>query len=186
MKICPIFSMITPKNIFYIFFLLPFFLWNCKGSDQKASQPSKINLLPYHHVLGNQLFSFQTYNKAIEEYKKALEIDPNYSPAIQGLGNSYFRLKKYEQAIKNWKKSLTLLTDEKQKVAIYFNIGIASFEIKEKEGSLFYTFKALQLSTQYRIFEYQKLAKRNLEAFKRFYNLTDAEVIDIVKHFKAT
>jgi tetratricopeptide (TPR) repeat protein len=173
-------------KIWIIFFLLLFFLWSCETLAQMASPPSKINLLPYHHVLGNELFGFQAYDKAIEEYKKVLEIDPIYSPAIKGLANSYLKLKKYEEAIKNWKKLLTLLTDEKQKVAIYFNIGIASFENKEKEGSLFYTFKALQLSIKHKKPRINNYAKNNLEAFKKFYNLTDTEVVDIIKRFEET
>jgi tetratricopeptide (TPR) repeat protein len=186
MEIWPIFFNLSKKKLFYIFFLLFFSLWSCEGSDQKASPPSKINLLPYHHILGNELFGFQSYDEAIVEYKKVLEIDPNYSPAIQGIATSYLKLKKYEKAIKNWKKLLTLLTDEKQKVAIYFNIGIASFENKERESSLFYTFKSLQLSKQYKKPRINNYAKNNLEAFKRFYNLTEMELIDIIKRFEET
>ncbi len=191
MKTWTIIFNLTKGKFFYPFFLLPFFLWNCGSSDQKVSSSppaasQKTNLLPYHFILGNELFSFQSFDKAIEEYEKVLELDPNYSPAVQSLANSYLKLKNHKQAIKHWKKLLTLVKDEKQKTDIYFNLGIASFENKEKESALFYTFKALQLSIQYGNLKINFYAKDNLKAFKGFYNLTDAEIIDIVKSFKET
>jgi tetratricopeptide (TPR) repeat protein len=172
------------KKVFSIFFL--FFLYTFEASAQETPSLSEVDLLPYHLILGKELFDLGLFDKAVEEYKRVLEIDPNHSSATKDLANSYLKLNKHEQAIQNWKKLLTLIKDKKEKAGINLNIGIASFEKKDKESSLFYTFKALQLSTQHRIFELQEFAKSNLENFKKFYNLTDAEVIDIVKHFKAT
>lgn len=182
---------LTRKRVLFLFFLLPFFLWNCGTSEQTASPPppppsSKTNLLPYHYILGNELFGFQSFDKAAEEYEKVLEINPNYPPAIQNLANTYLKLQKHKQAIKNWKKLLTILKDERKKIDIYFNLGIASFEEKKREDAVFYTFKALQLSIQYGNLRINTYAKDNLKSFKEFYKLTDPEMIDIIKNFKET
>lgn len=191
MKVLEIIINIAKKKLLFLFFLLHFFLWSCGTSEQNNSAPSsnpapQNNLLPFHYVLGNELFAFQSFDKAVEEYEKVLEIDPYYLPAIQNLANSYLKLKNHKQAIKNWKKLLAILNDERKKVDIYFNLGIASFEDKKRENAIFYTFKALQLSIQYGNRRINAFAKDNLRSFKEFYKLTDQELIDIVKNFKET
>jgi len=182
MKTWTIFFNQGMKKIFSIFFL--FFLYNCEAKEQKSPRSPITNLLPYHFILASDLFEFELFEKAIEEYNKVLEIDPGYSPALSGLGYSYLKLNKHDQAIKNWKKLLPLLKEGNQKAGIYLNLGLASFEKKKKASSLFYTFQALQLSTQHKSLRIQNNAKNNLVTFKNFFKLTDAEVIDIVKHFE--
>jgi tetratricopeptide (TPR) repeat protein len=176
---------LVKERLIYIFFLSPFLAWNCGVSDQPSHiTQKKVNLLPYHYILGNELFNFHSFKEAAEEYEKVLGIDPNYIPAIQNLANSYIKLNKDEEAIKNWKKLLKLQIDEKLKINTYYNIGVVSFKNKKKETSIFYTQKALQLSMQHKNNQVYPHAKANLKAFKEFYNLTDPEIANIVKNFK--
>lgn len=51
------------------------------------------------------------HDRAIESFKKAIEIDPNYALAYYGLGKSYQELANYNEAIQYFKKALELKPD---------------------------------------------------------------------------
>lgn len=48
------------------------------------------------------------YGKAKESYKKALELRPNYAPAIRGLGEYYLKHKEYDDAKAQFNRYLTI------------------------------------------------------------------------------
>jgi len=183
MKVWKIFVKLIKNSLINIFFLFSFLSWNCGVSDQPSpAPPKKVNLISYHYILGNELFNFKSFKEAAEEYKKVLEIDPNHIPAIQNLANSFIKLNKDEEAIKTWKKLIKLPLDENQKLNTFYNIGVVSFKMDKKESSIFYTQKAINLSTKNGNITINTHAKNNLRAFIKFYNLTDSEIIDIVNN----
>jgi len=60
-----------------------------------------------HLEKGNELFSMWEYESAIEEYKKALEPDPNSLLALNAqycIGQTWFRMGKYDLAMGTFKK----------------------------------------------------------------------------------
>ncbi len=65
-----------------------------------------------HFQLGNNYFGRQEYDKAIEQYKKATTINPNYSPAYNSLGYAYRPLEKYDDAEVAFKKYIELIPDD--------------------------------------------------------------------------
>lgn len=58
--------------------------------------------------LGNNLVKEKSYDKAIEQYKKGLEINPHHSIYLEKIGGTYFRKKEYKEAIKYLKKSVAI------------------------------------------------------------------------------
>lgn len=47
---------------------------------------------------GNTYSNLERYEEAIEEYRKAISADPNFSAAIRNLANTYYFLERYDEA----------------------------------------------------------------------------------------
>ena len=60
-------------------------------------------------LLGGGYFGQQEYDKAIEQYRKATEINPAFSPAYNSLGYAYRPLEKYAEAEAAFKKYIELI-----------------------------------------------------------------------------
>jgi tetratricopeptide (TPR) repeat protein len=79
-------------KIFLVFFLIFGFL-TCSSKEKQAEKHFKDG------------FGYQNegnLDKAIEEYKKAIELNPNYLQAHMNLGAVYIQQKKYDQAIEEF------------------------------------------------------------------------------------
>jgi tetratricopeptide (TPR) repeat protein len=66
-------------------------------------------------------------DKAIEEYNKALELDPNYGMALNGLGYVYMRIRNYEKAVEYFKRYVSVSPGEANPLdslaEVYFRMG---------------------------------------------------------------
>jgi tetratricopeptide (TPR) repeat protein len=62
-----------------------------------------------HFLLGGGWFGQQEYDKAIEQYLKAVELNPSYSPAYNILGYAYRAVEKYPEAEAAFKKYIELI-----------------------------------------------------------------------------
>jgi adenylate cyclase len=60
--------------------------------------------LPINHFLAINHYYLRMYDEAIVQYKKNLELDPNFSISVFGLGWAYLAKKEYVQAIKIFKE----------------------------------------------------------------------------------
>ena len=60
-------------------------------------------------LLAGGWFGQQEYDKAIEQYRKATEINPDYSPAYNLLGYAYRQVEKYPEAEAAFKKYIELI-----------------------------------------------------------------------------
>lgn len=66
-----------------------------------------------HNLLGNNyFFAQQQYAKGIEEYKKATEINPDFSPPYNSMGYALRTLEKYDEAEQAFKKYIELIPDD--------------------------------------------------------------------------
>jgi tetratricopeptide (TPR) repeat protein len=75
-----------------------------------------------HYSLGgNFLFKKRQYREAIEEYRKALDLAPQFAPAYNRLGMAQAILGELEEAEKNFRKVIELAPDMDQG---YLNLGI--------------------------------------------------------------
>lgn len=64
------------------------------------------------NYLGNMYFANQEYNKAIEQYKLAMNINPNFSPVYNMLGYCYRYLQNYSEAEKMFKHYSELIPND--------------------------------------------------------------------------
>lgn len=80
-----------------------------------------------HNNLGDVYARQKNNERAIEEFKKAIEINPIYADAYHNMANTYQAMEKFEEAIVNYQKALELnpkLWQSHQNLAaIYFNQG---------------------------------------------------------------
>jgi len=65
-----------------------------------------------HTLLGNQYFGQQDYAQAIEQYTKAIEINPDFSQPYNQLGYAHRFLVNYSEAEKAFKKYIQLIPDD--------------------------------------------------------------------------
>jgi len=77
---------------FLVFFLIFGFL-TCSSKEKQAEK---------HFKDGFEYQNQGDLDKAIEEYKKAIELNPNYLQAHMNLGAAYIGQKKYDQAIEEF------------------------------------------------------------------------------------
>jgi len=91
-----------------------------------------------HIYLGWFYFNLGSYQKAITEFKKTLELDPSFKLALNFLGYTYAKTNDFEQAVASLKKYISLAPDEANPYDsmgdIYFmwgRIGIAIMEYTE-------------------------------------------------------
>jgi len=89
---------------------------NVNTVEQKEYLDKLIALYPnderVRSYLGGYYFGQQDYTKAIEQYKKAVEIAPDYSIAYNMLGYSYRQIKNYSEAENAFKKYIELVPND--------------------------------------------------------------------------
>lgn len=103
-----------------------------------------------YYSLGIEADEAQDYIKAVEYYKKALEIDKKFAFAWDNLGMAYRGLNRNEDAVKAYKKSLKL--DPKGKTPL-MNIGVAYQQLGQYDNAIKYYNK------------FKKIYKKDPEAY---------------------
>jgi tetratricopeptide (TPR) repeat protein len=92
----------TMKKVFSIlpFVLLLSFLAISLSCSKKTADD--------HFRVGTRFFADGDYDKAIQEFKKAIEIDPNHLNSHLNLGEAYYQKGMYEQAKAEYEYVLSL------------------------------------------------------------------------------
>lgn len=117
----------TRKNLLIVFLIFGLFETRIMANENGVKN--------YKTCLdsGNYYLGLKKYDKAEEQYQKAIEADSSLSPAYVGLGLALANLGKKEEAISNYKKALKL--DPKNSLA-YFSWGNLLGQLKQyKEAS---------------------------------------------------
>lgn len=73
--------------------------------------------------------------ECLENFKKAIEIDPNYADAYVGLGNTYLQTNNLEEGIYCLEKSIEIRPPQ---APVIYNLGMAYFNKGNKEKALAY------------------------------------------------
>ena len=83
-------------------------------------------------------FSEDRLEESVDFYKKALEIDPNYSDALHGLGMSLSKAGRHEEAIATAQKLIEIDNDDvlAHTSLSMFYLAQGQIEAAEKEGNL--------------------------------------------------
>jgi tetratricopeptide (TPR) repeat protein len=148
-------------------------LLSSEKDDTYDTHPSKSKRLAsislgYNKALGNETVVYTTptnpqtaeeyfysaYNKekagdnykAIEDYNKAIEIDPNYALAYTNRGFSKHNLKDFNGAIEDHDKAIEL---DPEIINVYVNRGASKSELKDYYGAIEDFNKAIELDPSY-------------------------------------
>ncbi len=80
-----------------------------------------------HNNLGDMHVRQGNLEKGIEEFQKAIEINPGYAAAYHNIGNTYQKNKQYEEAVKSYEKAVeidpSLWQTYQNLTAIYLETG---------------------------------------------------------------
>jgi tetratricopeptide (TPR) repeat protein len=95
-----------------------------------------------YHVLGLLEADSENYAQAIENYQKAIQLNPEYADAYYNLGNALYRQGQLEQAIENYQKAIQL---NPEYADAYYNLGIALSDHGQLAQAIENYQKAIQL-----------------------------------------
>jgi tetratricopeptide (TPR) repeat protein len=89
---------------------------NANPIKQKEDYEKLVSLYPKderaHNLLANYYFGQFEDQKAIDEYKKAADINPNYTPTYNSLGYAYRRVENYTESEKAFQKYIELVPND--------------------------------------------------------------------------
>jgi tetratricopeptide (TPR) repeat protein len=83
-----------------------------------------------YHDLGNSLQESGRLDEAVAAYKKAIELNPNFSWSYHSLGDVLLKLEKWEEAVAAYKKAVELNPDFSWS---YHNLGDALLKLRQWE-----------------------------------------------------
>ena len=95
---------------------------------------------------GNSFYNLEDFANSIEDFDKALVINPVFTPAYINLGNAYSELENYEQAIVHYEQALAL--DPNYTLA-YNGRGLAYADLGDYDQALADYDQALALDPEY-------------------------------------
>jgi tetratricopeptide (TPR) repeat protein len=99
-----------------------------------------------YYSKGNELFEQGEYEKAIENYNKALLLNPAFSECYFNKGLCYYNLKNFDQSIAEYTKALEF---DPQNPIIYNNRGDAYYRKQDFQNAILDYDKAISLNKEY-------------------------------------
>jgi tetratricopeptide (TPR) repeat protein len=138
---------------------------------QALTEDSSTNAI-VHNALGNIYADQEQYEKALEEFLKVAELDPDFAVAQFNLGAVYYNLKQYDHSVTSFEAVKELFPKDWE---IYFYLGKGYIKLENDEQALVNFLKASYLAPQepYVAFElgllYDKLGetRKALECYYR-------------------
>lgn len=121
------------KLAFTAFCILAIFNIFCGGSSKTVTPepekppPPRIRYIDYFNS-GKLAFESGKLNEAVDSFKKCVEVNPNFAPAMEYLGYSYLDLNKYEDAFNEFSKAL-----DKDAYLIRARIGLGRVYLSNKD-----------------------------------------------------
>jgi tetratricopeptide (TPR) repeat protein len=107
----------------------------------------KPGLVPMaHNNLGCVYGELRQWLKAIEEYKRAIKIKPDYADAYRNLGNAYRETGRNNEAIETYKKALRIKPDYAE---VDYNLGITYGRLNLWEKAVAIYKEALKIKPNY-------------------------------------
>ena len=79
------------------------------------------------------LYYQNNFNAALEQWQKAIKINPNYIEAYNGCGNAYKNLKKFEEAVQSFKKAIQI---EPRYFEAQINLGNVLIKLERFEDAI--------------------------------------------------
>jgi len=96
--------------------------------------------------MGNAYYHTGNYDKAIEYYKKAIELKPDYTEAYYNMGGAYYDKGNYDKTIECCKKAIESKPDDAE---TYYGMGGAYYHKGNYDKAIEYYEKAIELKPDY-------------------------------------
>jgi CHAT domain-containing protein/Flp pilus assembly protein TadD len=126
---------------------------NAVAAAEKLGDPNSLSVI--YTDLGNEYYDLGNYQKAIEFYTKALQIDIQIGDKkgegadYGNLGNAYDSLGDYQKAIEYQNKRLQIalqIGDKQGEGQVYGNLGIAYYSLDDYQKAIEYYNKQLKIA----------------------------------------
>ncbi|MCX5686934.1 MAG: tetratricopeptide repeat protein [Candidatus Omnitrophica bacterium] len=127
------------KFLSYFAVLIISFLIINSGAPVAASLD---NLCMNYNNLGVSYYEKGAIAEAVDEYKKAIEIDPAYAESYNNLAGAYYRLGENEKSIILYRKAISLSPNFTE---AYYGLGNVYAEIADTENAIDCYRKAIEL-----------------------------------------
>jgi serine/threonine-protein kinase len=82
----------------------------------------------FNYIWARILFFTRQYDRAIDQFRKTLDIDPNYLPAHEELGDAYEQKGLRKEAVAEWAKALALRGAVEQASSLERVYAVSGFE----------------------------------------------------------
>lgn len=99
-----------------------------------------------HVRKGNSHFADSAYDKAGEEYLKALELNTKGSEALYNWGNALLQQNKAKEAVEQYRMAAQRETDKQRKAQVYHNTGVVYHAAKDYAKAVAAYKEALRLN----------------------------------------
>jgi tetratricopeptide (TPR) repeat protein len=97
------------------------------------------------YSLGEAYFRLQRYTDAIEAYRQALRIKPDFADVWNDLGNAYDDLQRYSDAIEAYRQALRINPD----LAAWYNLGLTYYSLQRYSDAIEAYRQALRINPDY-------------------------------------
>jgi len=94
---------------------------------------------------GTSHYNAKEYQKALTDYDRAIQLDPQDADAYYNRGLVYYNLKEYQKAIADYDRALQL---NPQHVGAYYNRGLVYDDLKEYQKAISDYDRVIQLAPQ--------------------------------------
>jgi tetratricopeptide (TPR) repeat protein len=118
------------------------------AEDESIKKEARENLAVTYNNRGLAYHELKQHEKAIEDYNKAIELNPKYAVAYNNRGFAYHELKQYEKAIEDFSKAIE---HNPKDAEAYNNRGVAYGGLKEHESAIEDYNKAIELNPKYAV-----------------------------------
>ena len=103
------------------------------STDEPQETKPKVETASEYFNKGYAYGELGQYKEAIEAYKKAISIKPDYADAYNNMGIAYRKLEQYQEAIEAYKQALCIDTDY---ALAYYNMGIAYGNLEQYQEAI--------------------------------------------------